>query len=71
MLDDFLIKAAEKAGIPDNMRNSIMSITGTIVVVNNNVNFFDSLAKDEKSRISHLKGEKSASRFIDVIVEVA
>ncbi|KJV88412.1 F pilus assembly TraH domain protein [Orientia tsutsugamushi str. UT76] len=36
------------------MRDSIMSMTGTIVVTNNNVHFYDSLAQDEKSWISHL-----------------
>ncbi|KJV73367.1 conjugative relaxosome accessory transposon family protein [Orientia tsutsugamushi str. TA763] len=45
------------------MRDSIMSMTGTIVVTNNNVHFYDSLAQDEKSWISHLKGGESASIY--------
>lgn len=65
MLGDYniFIKAAEKAGIPTDMRNAIMSMTGTIVVRNKNVYFFDSLAKDEKSWISHLKGGESAAIY--------
>ncbi|UCM85587.1 MAG: conjugal transfer protein TraH [Rickettsia endosymbiont of Culicoides impunctatus] len=65
MLEDYniFIKAAEKAGIPVDMRSSIMSMTGTIVVKNKNVYFFDSLAKDEKSWITHLKGGESASIY--------
>ncbi len=65
MLEDYniFIKAAEKAGIPLDMRSSIMSMTGTIVVKNKNVYFFDSLAKDEKSWITHLKGGESASIY--------
>ncbi|KDO03335.1 hypothetical protein REISMN_02070 [Rickettsia tamurae subsp. buchneri] len=51
MLTDYniFIKAAEKAGIPENMRNAIMSMTGTIIVRDNNVYFLASLAQDEKS----------------------
>ncbi|WP_371253919.1 hypothetical protein [Orientia tsutsugamushi] len=45
------------------MHDSIMSMTGTIVVTNNNVHFYDSLAQDEKSWISHLKGRESASIY--------
>ncbi|KJV70571.1 conjugal transfer protein TraH [Orientia tsutsugamushi] len=45
------------------MHDSIMSMTGTIVVTNNNVHFYDSLAQDEKSWISHLKGGESASIY--------
>ncbi len=65
MLNNYniFIKAAEKAGIPVDMRSSIMSMTGTIVVKNKNVYFFDSLAKDEKSWITHLKGGESASIY--------
>lgn len=65
MLTDYnvFIKAAEKAGIPIDMRDSIMSMTGTIVVRDNNVYFFESLAKDEKSWVSHLKGGESASMY--------
>ncbi|SPR15828.1 conjugal transfer protein TraH [Orientia tsutsugamushi] len=65
MLDDYNIftKAAAKVGIPSNMHDSIMSMTGTIVVTNNNVHFYDSLAQDEKSWISHLKGGESASMY--------
>ncbi|WP_341794392.1 conjugal transfer protein TraH [Rickettsia endosymbiont of Rhinocyllus conicus] len=65
MLDNYNIftKAAEKAGIPENMRNAIMSMTGTIIVRDNNVYFFASLAQDEKSWITHLKGGESASIY--------
>ncbi|EER22294.1 MULTISPECIES: conjugal transfer protein TraH [spotted fever group] len=65
MLGDYNIftKAAEKAGIPLDMRNSIMSMIGTIIVKDHNVYFFDSLAKDEKSWITHLKGGESASVY--------
>nr|WP_284525212.1 conjugal transfer protein TraH [Orientia tsutsugamushi] len=38
-------------------------MTGTIVVTHNNVHFYDSLAQDEKSWISHLKGGESASIY--------
>ncbi|WP_342259867.1 conjugal transfer protein TraH [Candidatus Tisiphia endosymbiont of Metellina segmentata] len=65
MLNNYniFIKAAEKAGIPLDMRSSIMSMTGTIIIKDNNVYFFDSLAKDEKSWITHLKGGESASIY--------
>lgn len=65
MLTDYniFIKAAEKTGIPGDMRNAIMSMTGTIIVRDNNVYFFESLAQDEKSWITHLKGGKSASIY--------
>ncbi|XVN40851.1 MAG: conjugal transfer protein TraH [Rickettsia endosymbiont of Argas persicus] len=65
MLNNYniFIKAAEKAGIPPDMRNAIMSMTGTIIIKDNNVYFFDSLAKDEKSWITHLKGGESASIY--------
>lgn len=56
-------KAAEKAGIPENMRSAIMSMTGTIIVRDNNVYFLASLAQDEKSWITHLKGGESASIY--------
>ncbi|WP_125330211.1 conjugal transfer protein TraH [Orientia tsutsugamushi] len=57
------LKQQRRFGIPSNMRDSIMSMTGTIVVTNNNVHFYDSLAQDEKSWISHLKGGESASIY--------
>jgi conjugative transfer pilus assembly protein TraH len=65
MLNNYniFIKAAEKVGIPPDMRNAIMSMTGTIIIKDNNVYFFDSLAKDEKSWITHLKGGESASIY--------
>nr|WP_280641663.1 conjugal transfer protein TraH [Rickettsia fournieri] len=65
MLTDYNIftKAAEKAGIPENMRSAIMSMTGTIIVRDNNVYFLESLAQDEKSWITHLKGGESASIY--------
>ncbi|WP_342259839.1 conjugal transfer protein TraH [Candidatus Tisiphia endosymbiont of Metellina segmentata] len=65
MLNNYniFIKAAEKVGIPPDMRNAIMSMTGTIIIKDNNVYFFDSLAKDEKSWITHLKGGASASIY--------
>lgn len=65
MLTDYniFIKAAEKAGIPPSMYDAIMSMTGTIVVRDQNVEFYESLAKDEKSWISHLKGGESASKY--------
>ncbi|HJD66328.1 MAG TPA: conjugal transfer protein TraH, partial [Rickettsia endosymbiont of Bembidion nr. Transversale] len=65
MLDNYniFIKVAEKAGIPENMRNAIMSMTGTIIVRDNNVYFLASLAQDEKSWITHLKGGESASIY--------
>ena len=65
MLTDYNIftKAAEKVGIPLDMRNAIMSMTGTIIVRDNNVYFLESLAKDEKSWITHLKGGESASIY--------
>ncbi|KJV77266.1 conjugative relaxosome accessory transposon family protein [Rickettsia hoogstraalii str. RCCE3] len=56
-------KAADKAGIPKNMRSAIMSMTGTIIVRDNNVYFFESLAQDEKSWITHLKGGESATLY--------
>ncbi|WP_152540715.1 MULTISPECIES: conjugal transfer protein TraH [spotted fever group] len=56
-------KAAEKANIPTELRNAIMSMTGTIIVRDKNVYFFESLAQDEKSWISHLKGGESASMY--------
>jgi conjugative transfer pilus assembly protein TraH len=65
MLNNYniFIKAAEKVGIPPDMRNAIMSMTGTIIIKDNSVYFFDSLAKDEKSWITHLKGGESASIY--------
>ncbi len=65
MLTDYNIftKAADKIGIPGDMRNAIMSMTGTIIVRDNNVHFFASLAQDEKSWITHLKGGESASIY--------
>lgn len=65
MLDNYNIftKAANKVGIPENMRSSIMSMTGTIIVRDNNIYFFESLAQDEKSWITHLKGGESASIY--------
>lgn len=67
MLGDYNIftKAAEKAGIPMDMRSSIMSMTGTIIVQDKNVYFFDSLAKDEKSWVTHLKGGESSTTVVD------
>ncbi|MFP3120175.1 conjugal transfer protein TraH [Rickettsia sp. R2] len=65
MLTDYNIftKAAEKVGIPENMRNALMSMLGTIIVRDNNVYFLESLAQDEKSWITHLKGGESASIY--------
>ncbi|KJV77972.1 putative conjugative transfer protein TraH [Rickettsia hoogstraalii str. RCCE3] len=48
-------KAADKAGIPKNMRSAIMSMTGTIIV-RDIMYILESLAQDEKSWITHLKG---------------
>ncbi|CAG7600003.1 hypothetical protein MHYMCMPASI_01145 [Hyalomma marginatum] len=42
-------KAADKVGVPQDLRNTIMSMTGTIIVKDNNVHFFESLAQDEKA----------------------
>ncbi|WP_341756997.1 MULTISPECIES: conjugal transfer protein TraH [unclassified Candidatus Tisiphia] len=65
LLDDYNIfsKAADKIGIPEDMRESIMSMTGTIVMNNQKIYFFDSLVKDHKSWVSHLKGGESASLY--------
>ncbi|MCC8369660.1 MAG: conjugal transfer protein TraH, partial [Rickettsia endosymbiont of Oxypoda opaca] len=45
MLDDYniFVKAADKASIPLDMRSSMMSLTGTIIVRNKSVHFYDSL----------------------------
>ena len=66
MLDNYniFIKAADKIGIPADMRNSIMSMTGTIVMQDKKVRIFESLAKDHKSWITHLKGGESASMYV-------
>lgn len=65
MLDNYniFIKAADKIGIPSDMRASIMSMTGTIVMQDKKVRIFESLAQDHKSWISHLKGGESASLY--------
>lgn len=65
LLDDYnlFIKAAEKIKIPEDMRQSIMSMTGTIVASQGKVHFYDSLAKDHKSWVSHLKGGEAASMY--------
>lgn len=65
LLDDYniFIKAADKAGIPKEMREAIMSMTGTIVMHNKKVMFYDSLAKDHKTWTSYLKGGESASLY--------
>lgn len=65
MLDDFniFVKAADKIGIPADMRDSIMSMTGTIIMNDQRLYFFDSLAKDHKSWTTHLKGGDSASMY--------
>ena len=65
MLDDYNLftKAAEKAGIPKEMRDAVMSMTGTLVVRDQKVYFYDSLAKDHKSWVTHLKGGESASIY--------
>lgn len=56
-------KAAEKAGIPLDMRDSLMSMTGTIIVKENNVFFLESLIKDEKNWLSQLNGGPDASEY--------
>jgi conjugative transfer pilus assembly protein TraH len=65
MLDDYNIftKAADKAGIPKDMRDAIMSMTGTLVMKDRKAYFYDSLAKDHKSWVTHLKGGESASLY--------
>lgn len=65
LLDNYnlFVKAADKIAIPDSLRQSIMSMTGTIVVNNGKIYFFDSLAKDHKSWVSHLKGGEGASMY--------
>ncbi|MCC8369574.1 MAG: conjugal transfer protein TraH, partial [Rickettsia endosymbiont of Oxypoda opaca] len=60
---NIFVKAADKASIPLDMRSSMMSLTGTIIVRNKSVHFYDSLAKDEKSWVTHLKGGESASLY--------
>lgn len=65
MLDNYnvFIKAADKISVPENMRASIMSMTGTIVVQDKRVRIFESLAQDHKSWVSHLKGGDGASLY--------
>lgn len=65
LLDDYniFIKAAEKIGLPKDMREAVMSMTGTIVVNDKKVTFYDSLAKDHKTWVSYLKGGESASLY--------
>lgn len=65
MLDNYniFVKAAEKIRIPVDMYDSMMSMTGTIIVRNGQVIFLDSLAKDHKSWVTHLKGGESGSLY--------
>ncbi len=65
MIDNYNVfaKAAEKAGIPFDMYNSLMSLVGTIVVKNKISTFHEPLANDFKSFMTYLRGGESGAMY--------
>lgn len=65
MMDNFniLVKAANAAGIPQEMHADLMSMMGTIVVKNGEVMPYPSLANDPESWNAHINGGSNVSMY--------
>ncbi len=65
LIDNYnlFMKAAEKAGIPSDLREDMMSMVGTIVKKDKELKIYEALAKDEKTWSTYLKGGNGASKY--------
>ena len=60
---NLFIKAAEQAKIPRDMAESMMSLTGTLVMKDGKAMHYGSLVKDNDTWIAHLRGGDAASYY--------
>jgi conjugative transfer pilus assembly protein TraH len=65
LMDNYnlFVKAATNAGIPKELHNSLMSMTGTIVVKDGVMIPYPSLASDSQSWNTHINGGEGASMY--------
>jgi conjugative transfer pilus assembly protein TraH len=63
LIDDFnlFMKAADKVGIPKEMREGMMSMVGTLVMKDGVARHYEALAKEERTWNAHIRGGADVS----------